>query len=75
MSTDKVIYRGIDVTPFQETYGHKHNSLTARKEYVDLYIDHGIINKVLHSDPDFRPTMFMEWEIHGDKLIMKMSKL
>jgi hypothetical protein len=55
---------------------HKLDVTRQMKECIDLYIDHGITNKVIYShDKLHAPDMFMEWEVHGDKLITRMSRL
>jgi len=83
MSTDKmekVIYRGIDIScswEYQQDMRQIHKIETIRmlRECVDMFIDHGITSKVLHSVALYAPDMFLEWEIHGDKLITKITPL
>jgi hypothetical protein len=73
-------YRGIDYTMTNEYQRFmfsidKGDMLAGLKEIIDLYIDHGITSKIIHSrDLLFNTNYFYEWEVHGDRLITKMSK-
>jgi hypothetical protein len=45
------------------------------KECIDLFIDHGVTHRLIHPlDLFTHPVMLLQWEVHGDKLITKMSR-
>jgi hypothetical protein len=78
-STD-VTYRGIN---FSYSYDyqrdmfrqHKLDVVRMLKECIDLYIDNGLTHRLIHPIDLFSsPVMLLQWEVHGDKLITKMSR-
>ena len=80
MSTDVTLYRGINISCSWEYQRdmrqiHKVETIRMLRECVDMFIDHGITSKVLHSVALYAPDLFLEWNIHGDKLITHTSKL
>jgi hypothetical protein len=71
-------HRGID---YRFTWEYSRDMFTIHdldatrlmKECIDLYIDHGITNRIIYSKNNH--TAFMEWEVHGNKLMTKVSRL
>lgn len=82
MNSDNTTYRGIDYSrcwEYQRDCYMKNTTMPAvillLKECIDLYIDHGITHKLIHSlDILSCPPMLMQWHVAGDRLITNMSK-
>jgi hypothetical protein len=80
MNSDSNTYRGIT---FAYSYDYQRDMFDSQKlsaermlkECIDLYIDHGITHRLIHPlDLFTHPVMLLQWEVHGDKLITKMSR-